>query len=296
MRVVVYLFASLLALPSCSLPNASTTEQALSTFSSTVNSLGPAAFWRLGDTNNNLYDFGPTANDGTYYDVVLGEPGAIGGDPNTSVVFTGKERYGSVPDSDIHSLTRAWDNFQFCLQASGCDEPSWYFSGRYGGEIYGPLWVTEEGYDSNPPQYDGNFYIEDGTGVMDPEGGLDEKLVMQQGLPLGLLNGDMQVRAVWSAANEGRLYPVALVARREDSKNFVRAELQLNEDHSLELRIVLTEDGIDYVLATEVLGEWTGGWWYLRFQFEGVLLRARAWPKGTPQPTGWLANAEYAEP
>jgi len=107
-----------------------------------------------------------------------------------------------------------------------------------------------------------------------------------------LARGNLQVLAAWSDHGAG-LQPVALVAERVDDRNFVRAELR-ETAAALELHIVATLAGVDAELASTELGPATGAW-FLRFEFDGTAVQARAWPADGDQPTTWLtASASVA--
>ncbi|HET9988524.1 MAG TPA: hypothetical protein VFQ65_08385, partial [Kofleriaceae bacterium] len=104
------------------------------------------------------------------------------------------------------------------------------------------------------------FTTRDGTAWIEPYG---QAGTYEQRLPTTLAAGDLQLRAVG---------PIALVA------GTVRAELD-----GTALRLA---DG-DTVLATGALDP-APGFWYLRFQFDGTTLRARAWSAASEEPQAWL--------
>jgi hypothetical protein len=59
----------------------------------------PAAYFRLGETTGTTADDLVTPNSGTYLgEVVLGDPGALGGDPDTAVSFDGANGAVSLGD------------------------------------------------------------------------------------------------------------------------------------------------------------------------------------------------------
>jgi hypothetical protein len=78
-----------------------------------------------------------------------------------------------------------------------------------------------------------------------------------------------------------------------NTSNFYRAELREDTDHSIELRISKTVGGTATMLVRcGGLGTYNANdWWYVRFQLEGPSLRARAWKRGTIQPTTWTITA-----
>lgn len=256
----------------------SSSEQALATFSSTVLSMEPVGYWRLGEASGTtVVDSSSNAIHGTYYnDVTLRIPGGVGDDRDTAAEF-GPPRgdsYAEIPDHKIYSLTRAWDNFN----RIGVPTDTW------GPAAGGESWSAQVS--------SGDYYRTDGAhGIIDPDGHAG---TFQQGLPTTLLQGDMQVRVNWSVrASGGPLQPVALVAQRVDNDNFVRAELWENSDGTLDLHLIKTVNGANnYLAAATNIGFFDpDDWWYIRFQFDGPNLRARAWKMGTPQPTTWQVSA-----
>ena len=70
-----------------------------------VQGLGPISFWRLGERSGTTAVDLAGGNDGTYHDVILGRPGAVVGDPDTSVEFTGQPSHVEIPHSDDYLLT-----------------------------------------------------------------------------------------------------------------------------------------------------------------------------------------------
>jgi hypothetical protein len=62
---------------------------------------GPVAYYRLGEaTTPAAFDSSGNGHDGTYKDVIVGEPGAIANDPDTAVRFKGSN-FGGVEVSDV---------------------------------------------------------------------------------------------------------------------------------------------------------------------------------------------------
>ena len=126
---------------------------------------------------------------------------------------------------------------------------------RHASTSWGGAWQGDGGV---------HYYTtRDGTAWIEPYG---QTGTFEQRLATTLATGDLQLRAVG---------PIALVAGK------VRAELD-----GTTLRLV---DG-DTVLATAPL-EAAAGFWYLRCQFDGTTLRARAWNAATEEPQGWLTAA-----
>jgi hypothetical protein len=84
-----------------------------------------------------------------------------------------------------------------------------------------------------------------------------------------------------------------LVAQRVDNHNFVRAELLEHPNHTLSINLIKTVNGSNtYLASASNIGTFgLGDWWYLRFQFDGPVLKARAWKMGTPQPNTWQVHA-----
>jgi hypothetical protein len=243
-----------------------------------IASMNPAGWWRLGETSGTTAaDSSSKAISGTYINSpTLGVMGAIIGDPNTAVRLAGpsREEYVEVPDHDLYSLTRANDAFDRAVGTSS----------TWGTADHGGAWAAQV--------TTGAYYSCDG-GVAQ----IDETTTAatwQQGLGTSLQDCDLQVRASWTQrASGGSLAPVALVARMLNTSNFYRAELREDTEHSIELRIAKTVGGTTTVLSRSGgLGSYNANdWWYVRFQLEGSSLRARAWKRGTTQPTTWTATA-----
>src|SRR5262245_1483597 len=252
------------------------------TFASVMSSLEPVGWWRLAEVSGTtVVDSSRSQINGTYVgNPALGVRGAIVGDPDTAVAFDESlKTYVEVPDHKIYSLTRAWDDFNRHTPVLGGLSNAW------GTTPGGDHWTA----DVSP----GNYYACNGSVAL-----LNSQVASgtwQQGLPTALMDGDLQVRASWDQhATDGPLQPVSLVARRVDNKTFVRAELRENSDHTLDIVLVKKTDGASTKLASAVnVGEYlsVGDWWYLRFQCDGPVLRARAWPRGTPQPLSWQVSA-----
>ena len=250
-------------------------------YSDVVLALAPLGYWRLGESSGTtMFDRSSRSISGTCHSVALGTPGAIVGDLDTAVSFNGRTSYAEIPDHKIYSLTRAWDDFDRNNRFS------------WGTARSGDPWQRQVST--------GNFYqtisgprplIDEGNGIIDPH---RTRGTYQQGLPTHLLSGDMQVRASWSEhAVGGALQPVALVAQRVDNNNFVRAELLEHANHSLEIQLIRTVNGQNEYLASKIIGSYVvGDWYYLRFQFDGANLKARAWRSGSKQPIDWDVTAD----
>jgi hypothetical protein len=67
----------------------------------------PASYWRLGETSGTSAADETGANPGTYNNVLLGAPGALACDSNTSASFDGVQSYTRVPDSPSLDMTSA---------------------------------------------------------------------------------------------------------------------------------------------------------------------------------------------
>jgi hypothetical protein len=273
-------------------PALSTVEQhVVGDYRARVLALNPAGYWRLGDNaactcgvicpcDSTMLDTSAGAISGSYtgYNYQLGIQGAIGGDRDWAArVWSGyngsnyDKGYGQIDDHKAYSLTRDWENWSGnflagSTWAQGPDGASWICDVSCGSNYYQRAnlmgWIA--------PASNGATYM--------------------QSRPTSLMSGEMQVRVTWSAhAAGGSLVPVALVAQKQDVSNFVRAELVESAiDQSLTLRIVKKEAGGDMVLATENVGTFDiGAWWIVRFRFEGATYKARAWREDLPQPTDW---------
>ena len=279
----------------------SSKQQFSTVFAPNLLALSPVSYWRLGElSGTTLLDSAPPPHiDGTNHGARLGNQGAIIGDSNRSVFFTGANGvYANVPDNGEFSLTRAWDHFSDCLTPSGC-AGGWGYSSSPARDGDAPAWERQLG-----PSFTG---INDPYFTEEPIGGDyypaanimtgNKRAVFQQGLPVALRDGDMQIRATWwERARGGALQPIALIARRQDANNYIRAELVEQNSHQLDIRLVLTTNGVDTVIATRTnIGTYNGEWWYLRFQFESNIVRARAWKKDTGQDVStWQVQGEYA--
>lgn len=70
-------------------------------YSAAVLADAPAGYWRMGEkSGTTMSDATKNGNDGTYTgSVSLGQPGALGGDPSTSVAFDGHTAGATVPSS-----------------------------------------------------------------------------------------------------------------------------------------------------------------------------------------------------
>lgn len=69
-----------------------------------VTDLGPIGFWRLGETSGDTAVDRAAGNDGTYHDVILGRPGAVFEDPDTSVEVTGSPSHIEIDHQDEYLL------------------------------------------------------------------------------------------------------------------------------------------------------------------------------------------------
>jgi hypothetical protein len=254
-----------------------------SRFAATMAALKPAGWWRLGETAGTT-----TAADSSTYGVsgvyhgapYLGLKGAIFKDADTAVRFSpGKagNPYIEIPDHDIYSLAKANDSFH-------------RYGDGWGAADHGGAWTAEVTTSDGYYYCDGLARIRQHTHAS-----------WQQGLQsVNPYNADLQVECSWDQlAKGGILAPVALVARRQDNHNFYRAELTENTDHSLDLFLMKTINGVDTVLASiKGIGTYAArDGWFVRFQLEGSILRARAWlstavpPKISNQPTSWMITA-----
>lgn len=263
--------------------NLAHSQQALSTFSSTLLDAGPVGYWRLGETT------GTTANDtsghshpGTYVGApTLGAPGSIGGDTNGAVAFpaTGGPRYVQVPDHDDFSLVKMEDYFE-----------------RAGG--YSTTWGTSPKGDSWGFSHGGNsIFAIDSTwhyAVIDAQavtGNWGQWLH-----PLrSFADADIQVRGGWTInPTTVTSTAVGIQARSTNAignPNEYRAEIRTAPSVSgalVTLRVVKVLSGTTTQIASFSLGTSPANtWWWLRFQLQGTNLRARAWVYGSAEPTTW---------
>ena len=223
-----------------------------SAYADRVLALDPAGYWRLDETDGvTLHDASPAANHArTHSDPRLGDEGV-----DRSAHFSGRAQYAQVESRDGYSLAPAWDDFaRGCIVTAGsCRARSW-----------GAAWQLSSWH---------YFTTGDGTAWIDPHG---DPGPFEQIWPLDRGDGEVQIRARWGDG------AVAVVAEREDDRDFVRAELSGDT-----LALIETRDGRDTTLATSPLGP-TAGWWYVRLQYDGAELRARAWTADADQPQTWL--------
>ncbi|HEX7701341.1 MAG TPA: LamG-like jellyroll fold domain-containing protein [Kofleriaceae bacterium] len=254
MRAIV-----LLGLASCAAPPDAPTPTPLDAYATAMLALQPVGYWRLDERDTSvMLDATAAANHGAYHSAPrLGDPGFDG----TAAHFSGAAQYGEIPNRAEYSLTRAWDDFD--RSTSFAWGAAWTGRGEAYFTIGGIAWI-------------------------DP---LGDAGTFEQGLPVRLARGDLQVLAAWSDHGAG-LQPVALIAERVDDHNFVRAELRETAD-ALELHLVATMAGQDMELASTELGPATGTW-FLRFEFDGTALQARAWPAEGEQPATWLTASSAA--
>jgi len=259
----------------------SSTSQALDTFAPTLLAMAPVGYWRFGEPMGSPgpVDSGPNHIDGTYFNGPgLNQMDMVGGDPNTAMLTQSFfQSHARIPDHKLLSLTRTWDIFNRTVSES----ISWGTSS--GGEAWAPQVSV------------GSYYSVNGsTAIINPHG---TSGTFQQGQPTTtLLSGDMQVRATWSTRpTTGTLQAVSLVAHYTTNgsfQNFVRAELRENSNHTMDLIIVQFKNNVSVTLASTMnIGTNNqGDWWYVRFQFDGPVYRARAWKKGTIQPIDTYKN------
>jgi hypothetical protein len=264
-------------------------------------------YWRLGDgLLGNTLD-GATISDsssrgvnGTYSDNVTSVSGAIAADNNTAVAFNGSSEYGEIPSRSFYSLTRGWDAFSdratFCQHDSDCGGAPAYCETFYPlGSCVDPgsrSWGLAPSNDEWTAQVTQNAIYRTTLfdAVIDPQG---QSGTFQQGLPnTKLLYGDMQVRGTWSVEpGTGDIVAIGLIAQREDENNMNLVELIEFDDHSMELVILEVIQGTTTPLASVTLPDANqlGDWWYVRFQFQGINLSAKAWKMGTTEPD-WQVN------
>ena len=275
-------------------------------------SAGPVVYYRLGETSGTIAaNAMNTGLDGTYVTgpnsrtVALGRTGAVF-DGNTAVGFVPgvSDGYVEVKDDRTLSLTRAWDNFDNRTVASG-----------WGSTRSGDAWSA---------QVSGSQYlsVSNGLAVITPS---SSGATYQAGLAVTLADGDQQLNVKWNAhAAGGPLQPAMIVARYVNSSNYVRAELRESTDTTLSVCITKVVNGSGNPVCAALMrpnsnppAPWTysvGDWWYLRFQYEGASLRAKAWPMdndpthtGTPpcstapcklsyEPDGWSVTAIDSSP
>lgn len=268
----------------------STAVQDIGETATLLDDMQPEGYWRLGDIDTTtMLDQSSQHIDGQYFNgVLLGQEGALAADPDRAATFDGsRQTYAEVPDHKVLSLTRVWDDFP----------------GDYsGGDTWG-VTPTGEQWKEQVSQTVVYGVSGDGTAYIDPGG---ESGTFEQGLPsTSLLHGQMQIRATWNAhPSGGALQPVVLVAQWQDPNNMVRAELIEHEDHRLEIALIKVVDGANDYLSRQYIdtaGDCAmpatyniGDWWYLRFEFDGPALSARAWKMGTDEPTCWQATGTAA--
>lgn len=240
-------------LVSCAAPPDVPLPTALDAYATAMLALQPVGYWRLDERDTSVVlDASPAANHGGYHsDPRLGDPGFDG----TAAHFSGAAQYAEIPDRAEYSLSRAWDDFD-----------------RVTTFAWGAAWTGHGSAFSTTP----------GVAWIDPHG---DAGTFEQELPVRLARGNLQVLAAWTEHGAG-LQPVALVAERVDDHDFVRAELRETAD-AIELHLVATIADHETELASIVLGPVTGAW-YLRFEFDGAALRARAWLADSEQPPTWL--------
>jgi hypothetical protein len=242
-------------------------------------SAGPEGYWNLGDFDSTMRDYSSHQINGTYQDnPLLAQPGAIADDNDTSVFFDGNG-YAEVPTHEYYSLTRFWDSFLTNVFQQGEIE-------GWGGGWASAVTTSSHYF---------TFGLADphvGQAAIEPFGasGTFEQVVVAPGT--SLVRGQMQVRATWDQhASRGPLQPVSLVAHQVDEYNMARVELLELDDATLELDLIEVINGQNTYLDRQLLNEvfTLGDWWFVRFQFDGPNLAARAWKAGTPEPTDWQA-------
>lgn len=112
------------------------------TYEALILSDNPVGYWRLGEASGtSIIDASTESNNGTYSgSITLGEPGAISGDPNTSVLFSGG--LGVIPEISVYDFgtgdfsVEAWVN----LTSSGTNVAFSNFGG--GSQLY---WMGQLG-------------------------------------------------------------------------------------------------------------------------------------------------------
>ena len=270
-----------------------------SSFASTMASLNPVAWWRLGETSGAAADSGSAGLSGTYNNFLSsqrGVAGAIANDSNGAILIApGGESaacasptspFVQVADSDALSLTKAYDLFTRTVAAGN----------TWGTSDHGGSWTWET--------TSSGYSVDGSVAKIDQTTSAGTWMIGMQGV--SRKDVDIQIRASWSVKAAGaNTIPVAIIARRVDNSNYYRAEIREVAGGNLELRILKTVGGSATPLVTQSLGvAYTANdWWYLRFQLEGSSLRARAWKyeyttSGTPaldhpvmnQPTTWTAE------
>ena len=274
---------------------------ALGATSSFLSAAGPEGWWRLNDSNATMVDFSHQHINGGYValnvcqpppcqsnccgpdpnGVLLNQPSAIADDGASSSVSFDGYGFAGVGTHKVYSLTRAWDSFDKAPPDSG-----WGPSNPE-SELWTPE-VSDIGYFSITP---------DGRALIDPLGQSGSfEIGLQQ---TTLLHGQMQIRGTWTQhAVGGALQPISLVAQRTDNNNMVRVELIEFPDTSLALFLIQVVNGQNIYLDTQALTyancspqKYTvGDWWWLRFEFDGPKLSARAWKDGTLEPQVWQAT------
>ncbi|TMQ10032.1 MAG: LamG domain-containing protein [Deltaproteobacteria bacterium] len=280
---------------SCAPADESTSQTAspvLSPFATTMTSLGPTGWWRLGETTGAAADATGNGNTGTYNNFQSGQrgvAGAIANDADGAIQITpassstacanATSPYVSIADNDAASLVKAQDYFGRTV-APGT---------TWGAAAVGGTWTAEV-------TTSGTYYSVNGRAAQISETAF---ATWQIGLPVTRKDADVQVRASWNQAAAGAaLTPAAIVARRLDNDNAYRAELRENPGGQLDLRLVKVVRGISTILATTTaVGTYTvGDAWYVRFQLDGSNLRARTWnASASIGPSGWQVTAVDGE-
>ena len=190
-------------------------------YSTAMMALGPTGYWRMEDTSDVLVDE-TGSNNGSYFGSPrLGDPGFDG----ASVHFDGAQ-WGQIAGRTAYSLSRGWDDFD-----------------RSNNVAWGSDWRAQVTTSDH-------YAVNNHFAYIDPHG---DAGTFEQGLPITLARGNLQLRATWTDHGAG-LQPIALVAERVDENNFVKAELRENAEAMLELHLVVTVDGQDTDLAAAEVG------------------------------------------
>jgi Lysyl oxidase len=104
------------------------------------------------------------------------------------------------------------------------------------------------------------------------------------------------VRVSWDrpSSGAGSLVPLTLISRFANSQNYYQGRLVQTVPGALQLQLVKTVAGVNTSLAgpKQIAPSYTPGTvWWVRFETAGAILRMRAWPDGTAEPTTWTVSA-----
>ncbi len=254
----------------------------LTPFAAYVTALAPVAWWRLGEIAGEAFadSAGPhTGQAACLQAPTPGQSGAVAGDPDTAIAISAPlQQCIEVPSHRDLSLGKAHDRCTRNVPAG----MTWGTAAA--GGVWQPSFTVS-----------GSYYACDGSVAL-----IDQTTTAAtwgQTLAVERSDVDVQLTGAWDqGAIAAQIAPLGLVARYQDSDNYLRAELVERVGGDLVLRLVRTAGGQSQLLAsTGVIGSYApGAWWHLRFQLEGASLRARAWPADAVQPAAWQLDIDDA--